>query len=166
MFRNGDSSDPARKLLKRALAEKQDANLERIFRVLGLTYPPDDIYSAYLGVVSSHRALRASAVEFLDNLLSADLKRIIMPIIDEVSPENLIRQGGDLFGVRMASEREALLYLMQCDDIWLRSCAMYVAREETDAEIREVLIRALDDPDILIRETARLASASDARGER
>jgi len=56
------------RLLRQALQERMDQKLERVFRLLGLRYPPADIYSAYSGLRSQRSDLRASAIEFLDNL--------------------------------------------------------------------------------------------------
>ncbi|MCG8604814.1 MFS transporter, partial [bacterium] len=61
-------------LLTRALQERLDDHLERIFRLLGLRYPPRDIYNAYAAASSSNRSIRANAIEFLDNILSSNYK--------------------------------------------------------------------------------------------
>ena len=70
----------ARFLLIKALEEKLDTNLERIFRLLGLKYHLRDMFNAYLGIVSKKQDLRANAVEFLDNVLDPGLKKYIIPI--------------------------------------------------------------------------------------
>jgi len=59
---------------------------ERIFRLLGLIYPPEDIYRAFLGLNSSERDVRATAIEFLDNLLESGLKKRLLPVIDDEVP--------------------------------------------------------------------------------
>ncbi|OGG53265.1 MAG: hypothetical protein A3F84_05145, partial [Candidatus Handelsmanbacteria bacterium RIFCSPLOWO2_12_FULL_64_10] len=77
----------AARLLRKALAEKRDQNLERIFRLLGLRYPPRDIFNAYRGVVSENPAAHANAVEFLDNVLDRDKKRYLFPFLEQVPTE-------------------------------------------------------------------------------
>ncbi len=153
----GSGSKASFDLLERALTEKLDQNLERIFRLLGLRYPPRDIYSAYLGLVSSRRALRASAVEFLDNVLDSSLKKYLFPIIDEGTPEAIARRGQELFGVRFDSREAALEHLIQGRDPWLRACAVYQAGCDRNPKLSYPVECARQDPDPIVRETAELA---------
>jgi len=79
--------DRASSLLTRALRERLDQRLERVFRLVALIYPPHDIYSVYYNC-KVKPALRASAVEFLDNLLTADLQSTVVPCLeDSFDPE-------------------------------------------------------------------------------
>ncbi|MBD3401852.1 hypothetical protein GF420_03075 [candidate division GN15 bacterium] len=155
-FHNGAPDDAGNRLLKRALQERLDANLERIFRILGLAYPPEDIYSAYLGIVSRKRTLRASAVEFLDNVLKGDLKKYLLPIVDEESMESILRRGRDLFGVSFRGRVEALAYLISCPDPWLRACAIYACERPPAPQLLDAIEAATDDADPVVRETAQL----------
>jgi ATP:ADP antiporter, AAA family len=74
---------------KRAKNKKEDAiaaeaqqSLERVFRLLGLLYPPADIYYAYHAITSGSMHLKANALEFLDNVLHPDIKRSLIPVIE------------------------------------------------------------------------------------
>lgn len=74
---------------KRAKHKKEDAiaaeaqqSLERVFRLLGLLYPPADIYYAYHAITSGSMHLKANALEFLDNVLHPDIKRSLIPVIE------------------------------------------------------------------------------------
>ena len=154
---NNWSTNGAGHLLKRALIERQDENLERMFRLLGLHYPAKDIYSAYQGIVSPQKTLRASAIEFLDNILKADIKRYLYPIIDQISEDDLIRKGHELFGVQFESAPEALEALINGRDPWLRACALYYAIEQFPAELSKCVETCREDPDPIVRETASLA---------
>ncbi len=58
--------DPVFSLLIRAVTERLEQRLERIFRLVGLIYSPHDIYSVYYNC-QIKPALRQSAIEFLDN---------------------------------------------------------------------------------------------------
>ncbi|MCH8028179.1 MAG: HEAT repeat domain-containing protein [candidate division Zixibacteria bacterium] len=143
-------------LLKNSLEERLDANLEQIFRLMGLRYPPDDIYSAYLGVVSKHRKVRANAIEFLDNLLKADMKRYILPIIDEVSADFTAQKGRDLFRFELDSEEEGLCCLINGSNVWLKVCAIYnVPRLKTD-KLVDLVKDMQNDKDPMVRETVKL----------
>jgi AAA family ATP:ADP antiporter len=80
----GDESrrDEAKQNLKQTLQQRLDAILERIFRLLGLIYPPQDIYNAYLSIRSGVTDLQVNAVEFLDNVLETNLKKMVIPIVE------------------------------------------------------------------------------------
>lgn len=153
---DGAAQTPGNLLLRRALLEKQDANLERIFRLLGLAYPQNDIYSAYLGIVSRKKTLRASAVEFLDNLLRGDLKRMLLPILDDDSVESMIRRGRDIADTSIGSREQALSFLISGQDQWLRACAIYAAGKDCSGELRDQILAACDDPDPIVKQTALL----------
>ncbi|RMI27462.1 MAG: hypothetical protein D6681_00625 [Calditrichaeota bacterium] len=120
------SGEPLR-LFRRALQEKLDRSMERVFRLLGLLYPLRDIYSAYLGIISNDKPLRASGIEFLDNLLSRQLKTYVMPLLEQQSSEELKRRGRRLFQLDLDDPEKALSYLIQNNDPWLKACAIYVA---------------------------------------
>ncbi len=137
---------PPARLLWRALGEKQGEALERAFRVLGLLYPPKDIYNAYLGVVSGNRVVKASAIEFLDNLLARDDQRQVVPML-EAEP---------LPAVDESMEGHWLLPLMRSRDAWLRACAVFNADPTLLESIRDQVQQARRDPDPIVRETADL----------
>ncbi len=151
----GGAVSAADSLLQRALEEKQTANLERIFRLLGLRYPPDDIYSAWQGIVSSERAMRANAIEFLDNLIHSGIKRYLLPILDNLPSATLIRKGEELFGQRFDGREEALAYLLDGNDPWLKSCAIYASSSSLSPRLRRRIEAAADDAHPTVRETAR-----------
>jgi hypothetical protein len=157
---NDWNNNGASQLLKKALIERQDQNLERIFRLLGLHYPAKDIYSAYQGIVSPQKIQRASAIEFLDNILKADIKRYLYPIIDQISQEDLVRKGHELFGVQFDSAPDALAALINGRDSWLRACALYCAIEQYPQELSECIAECKNDPDPIVRETAQLGADS------
>lgn len=152
----GESDNQAKNLLRKALVEKMDQNLENIFRALGLRYPSKDIYSAYLGLISNRKTVRANAVAFLDNLLGNEIKRYILPIIDEITPEVTVKKGCELFGLDIDNKGKALIYLINGRDIWLKTCALYAIENAFSPGVSDLVEKALNDPDPMVRETAKL----------
>ncbi|MFH1570527.1 MAG: HEAT repeat domain-containing protein [Gemmatimonadota bacterium] len=154
LLESGAEPPPVR-LLVRALREKQAECLERIFRLLGLLYPPRDMHDAYLGLVSGGRATRASSLEFLDNLLSRELKELLVPLLDADAPAAARDPRGRPFGAAPRDRGGALTSLLRSDDPWLRACATFSLSGEPDRA--EELGRPMrDDPHPLVRETACL----------
>ena len=153
-----DKSDsrPSSRLLRQALDERLQQNLERVFRLLGLVYPPRDIYNAYQGVVSGKRMLYANAIEFLDNLLNPDIKKCILPMLDDVTTETVLRKANELFQLNRTTREEGLVYLIGGRDSWLKCCAIYDAADSESQEVRDLVKTATNDPDPTVRETATM----------
>jgi AAA family ATP:ADP antiporter len=145
----------ARELLTMALEEKLDSNLERIFRLLGLRYPSKDMYNAYLGVKSNRADLRANSVEFLDNILDSNLKKIFIPVVEAVPVEILLNKTKELFGFDKPSESESINLILQSDDNWLKVCTLYLISELKYDEPINSVVKLLDDPDLIVNETAK-----------
>jgi HEAT repeat protein len=155
LHKNTGGSD-ADALLARALDERLSLNLERIFRLLGLHYPPQDIYSAYLGIVSLEKNRHASAIEFLDNVVGKNIKKYLFPIIDRVSETIAIQRGQELFGFEIDSRDAALVRLIEGPDAWLKACSLFCVTKDSSEAVRLAAGRALDDPDPVVAETATL----------
>ena len=110
---------PISRLLVRAVSERQEQRLERIFRLLALIHAPDDIYAVYYNC-QVRPALRASAIEFLDNLLETDIRRLVMPLLEETNHSRAVP----------ISRHAVFETLLNPKDPWLSTIAMeFVSRE-------------------------------------
>jgi AAA family ATP:ADP antiporter len=114
-------------LLAATLEERLRLTLERMFHLLGLRYPPREVYAAYLAVNRGRREEVSHALEFLDNILERELKRIMMPLID--SEDRAAHHGSELFGIEVKDAATAIRELIRSGDDWLASCAMATAAE-------------------------------------
>jgi hypothetical protein len=127
-FRELPSLDrPALRLLARSIEYRLKAATARLFRLLGLRYPPKDIYSAYLAISKPTQYDAAAGLEFLDSVLDRNLKRVLLPLVD--APQNLLDTGRELFGVRKLTLEEAIRLQIHSGDTWLTACAMAAAAE-------------------------------------
>ncbi|MCB0705125.1 MAG: hypothetical protein KDC34_07435 [Saprospiraceae bacterium] len=113
-----------RQRLIQLLETKLDQGLERLFRLLGLKYPPEEVISIYQNIQSQQPDLRANAIDYLDNLLDAGLKKILMPIVetamlDSISEEAIrdlnlkIPDEMDCYKALLASKDEEVLLAVQ-----------------------------------------------------
>ncbi len=150
-----DGNSRARRLLISALEEKLDDNLESIFRLFGLRYQPKDMYNAYLGITSQRSSLRAEAVEFLDNVLKADLKKIIIPIVETTPTDVPMAKIRELFGFDLPSEEECIHFLLEGDDNWLKVGTLYYIAEMNYTKYRGFVANFDNDPAPLVRETSK-----------
>jgi AAA family ATP:ADP antiporter len=154
---NDADSQSSKKLLRRALRERLDDHIDRIFRLLALRYPPKDIYNAYVAMNGRNPADRANAIEFLDNILSQEHKSILLPIVERLSPEQILRQANNQWDVRFDSQEAALRNILAGSDVWLRVCAIYAIGHEGMPDTFERTIDEARLSDIpIIRETANL----------
>jgi len=127
---------PVFSLLMQAIAERLQHRLERIFRLVGLIYSPQDIYSVYYDC-QIKPALRPAAIEFLDNLLDAQLKETVVPLLEGAfEPENGIHAREPVLS---SSRRAALVILITGEDPWLKEIATELQKEigEERNELRE-----------------------------
>lgn len=157
---NADKKDnnysPCSQLLKRSIRERLDDHFERIFRLLGLRYAPKDIYNAYTATISSNLNVRSNAVEFLDNILPQNLKRLLLPLVDELPVEQMLQQINGLLDVQVSNRKQALQILVSDSDPWLRACSLYEIGVCRFEELRPLVESAINDDDPLVQETAAM----------
>ena len=114
-------------LLRRSLEERLHKTMDRVFRLLALQYPPKEIYSAFLAVERRRADELSAALEFLDNVVDREVKRILIPLVD--APSHLAQRGKELFSIEPRSAEAALRELAQSGDPWLAPCAKAAAVE-------------------------------------
>lgn len=154
---DGNKVNEARLLLIRALEEKLDSSLERVFRLLGLRYVQSDLFNTYQSIKSKKPDLQASAVEFLDNLLDFNMKRFIIPIAESNSYSYLTGRGRELFGLEISSDNDCLKILLDGDDAWLRSCALYMLAELNNTQCVQKIEKLAQNRNQVVREMAEYA---------
>jgi ATP/ADP translocase/HEAT repeat protein len=114
-------------LLARTIEQRLEQAVERLFRLLGLRYPPVEIYSVYLAWSRGHGDELGAALEFLDETLDRDLKRVVLPMLDR--PEHVEEFGRRLFGCSPQTAESAIRELIASRDPWLVACSIASARE-------------------------------------
>jgi AAA family ATP:ADP antiporter len=150
----GDSDEP----VVRALHESMQQEMERIFRLLGLLYPNLDLHSVYFGLQSNNATVYDNALEFLENVLKSQLRAILVPLLDgKVSPKERAAIAERFVRARVEDREQAVAELMASDDPWLKSCGAYAIGTFAIKSLEAELSRCLEDPDPLLRETARAA---------
>jgi len=124
--------DPAQareSLLARSLSEKIARTVDRIFRLLGLIYPWKDIAAAQWALAHGDARARSGAAEFLDNLLTGNVRKRIMPALEELPIDEKVRKGNILLRSRPRNEEETLLQLVHDDDQVVAAAAIHLVEE-------------------------------------
>ncbi len=154
--RDGERS--ATQLLARTIDERLKGTLERLFRLLGLRYPPNEIYAAWLAVSSARQEQAVAALEFLENTMDRDIKRFLLPLLD--APESLLEQGHELFGLAPLSAEDALRELIRSRDPWLVACAISAAGELRLQSLAPEIAEAAAEAQSEVAEVARRAGVA------
>ena len=140
------------------LREAMEKELERIFRLLKLIYPTQDLHSAYVGVQSTNAVVHDNALEFLENILVPELRGLLIPLLDSnVSVSQRVGLANRILGTNVGSQEEAVASLISSEDPWLRSCGAYAIGALRLQGFDQALARLADDADPLLKETARQA---------
>ena len=115
-------------LLVRTLEERCKGTLERLFRLMGLRYPQEEIHAAFRALDGSRGEESAAALEYLENLLDRPLRRMIMLVLD--SSGDVTEHGREMFGIPVRDAESAIRELIRSRDPWLAACAMATAAEQ------------------------------------
>ena len=120
-------------MLIRTLEDRLSVTLERLFRMLGLKYPPRQMYAAYRAINRRGGEDYVAAVDFLDSVLDRQLKRVLLPLLDEDAV--LAQHARELFRIEGQDVQSALRTLIHSGDPWLTACAIAAA---ADLRIRDL----------------------------
>ncbi|WP_318309108.1 Npt1/Npt2 family nucleotide transporter [Flagellimonas crocea] len=149
----------ARASLLELLERRLDAGLERIFKLLGLKYVQEDVQNAYLGLLSPKEEARNKAIEFLDNLLTGNLKQKLLPIIEEAVMDFSSEEAIQKIKHNIPSEMECFEQLLQVPDVKLKLAVLYLIGKQRDERYIPLLRRFGTDDDQKVRDFAEKALA-------
>jgi AAA family ATP:ADP antiporter len=149
------SSVLARQELIELIERRLDGTLERIFRLIGLRYPPEDIIQVYNGIKSVHRDVRISSVEFLDNLLEVNLKKTLIPIAESAWFEHVSEEMLTALEVEVPTQKECLILLLQGRDVRLKIAVFKLLEALNDPDLSSIVIPLLASPVDKVREGAQ-----------
>jgi len=149
---------PASRLLQKAIKERLNWSIEKIFRGLDLFLPHGDAYFSYLGFTSSQQELRENAIELIDSRIKGELRYTLLPIFAELHPFDVVRKGREIFKLP-SDPQKALSEAFFRGDPWLKCCTIAVVLEERMVDLKTLVVQACDDINPVVQETARWAVA-------
>jgi len=157
---SGLRSPGCESVLMRALRERMAYELERIFRLLALLYPPRDIHNAFLGFTLGTAQRQANAQEVLEHLLQPDLyRRLVIGLDPEIPLREKVMFACRLCGSSVKSRNEALRILLHSEDGWLSACALYAVGEERLTELNDEVSQVPHNANPLLEETWQWTTA-------
>jgi ATP:ADP antiporter, AAA family len=116
-------------LLDRALEERRERSVDRVYRLLGLIFPWRDVAVARRGMEGDARA-HARAAEYLDNFLGGPLRRWLMPLLEDAPPEEKARKANALLRTRVRDPEDTLAQLVHDEEEALAAAAIHRVEEK------------------------------------
>ncbi|WP_346856605.1 Npt1/Npt2 family nucleotide transporter [uncultured Draconibacterium sp.] len=151
-----DLSD-ARKSLIDLLERRLDGGLKRIFGLLGLKYPNEEINSAYQSFQSNKADIRISSIEFLDNLLDTKLKRVLIPILETTILETLSDTALKQLNIDIPGEKECYNMLLEGNDIKIKLAVLYLIAQLKNPDYLPLIERYRKNKNQKVRDFAEKA---------
>lgn len=155
-----DAERDARTSLLELLERRLETGLERIFKLLGLRYQQKDVAIAYEGLLSQKQEAQHNAIAFLDNLLTGELKRTLLPIIEssalDISSEEVLQK----MKHKIPSELECFKLLLQRNDLKIKLAVLYLITQQKELRYLPVVEAYIDDSDTKIKSFALKAYAA------
>jgi AAA family ATP:ADP antiporter len=154
---DGEGIQAARNGLLNLLYQRQDGNLDRLFRLLGLRYQPTDIIPIYRGLQAADREEKISALEFLEILLENDLKRLVIPVIERGVRISDPELSGSSHSAEQLTEIQFVNFkrILQGKDLRLKLSVIYVIGQLKEERYLPLLVRQLESPDKRVRDMAK-----------
>ena len=118
-----------RSLVARALDDKLERTLDRVYRLLCVVYPWKDVVAARYSLEHGDAHTRASALEYLDTLLSGPTRRRVMPLIDEQPLADKVRHANSVLKSRPRDLDDTLAQLVHDEDPVVAAASVDVVRE-------------------------------------
>ena len=122
-------------LLERAIGERLERTLDRMYRLLGVLYDVDDVAAARHAIESGGAKRRAHGLEYLDNLLSANVRKRILPFIDETPLADKVYQANVVLGTTPRDLDDTLAQLIhEGNPVIAASAIHFVAHHLSERE--------------------------------
>jgi AAA family ATP:ADP antiporter len=128
------------------LDDKLRQSVERVFRLLKIAHPKEDIHRVYLACLGTNKQARANASEFLDALLwrreEKALRALIRILSDDLSPEAQVNRAATHLGLTPPRSHEEAVQVALADaDMTIAALAALYANaagtEALAASVRE-----------------------------
>ncbi len=156
----GALSDTSAEAASPATAELMQRGGEGIFALLGLLHPHSEFYGAYFGLQSTRPTVHDNALEFLDNVLRPEVRRLLVPLLDSnISVSERAAMANRLLGTDTETGEGPIRTLLSSDDAWLRRCGVIALGVLQIPALLPVLGTLADDPDASVGEAVQQARA-------
>lgn len=151
---NNEDVKSARHDLIKLLERRLDGTLERIFRLLGLRYPADDVIPVYEGLRNIDPEVRMNSVEFLENMLDPNLKKTLMPIAETALLDTVSNEAITNLKVKIPDERTCFELLLEGRDPKLKLTVFRLIASMKGVEYIDLIQPLLESPQTKVHKAA------------
>ena len=127
-----EEENSARNGLIKLIEGKLDKQLQRIFKFLGLKFPPNEIDPILNIILDGKEEQRIHAIEFLDNILDSQLKKELIPIAETTMIDITLEGKMKKLKLSLPSEKECYKNLLKLNDNKLRQAVLYLIEKTND----------------------------------
>ncbi|WP_298952086.1 Npt1/Npt2 family nucleotide transporter [uncultured Nonlabens sp.] len=121
-----------------------ELNLKRVFNLLALYYNPEDVFVAYRGLKSETKESQLHAMEYLEGLLSRNLKTLLLPILESGTSSPNQEMSDYHKHVSLLNQEDCLKTIMYLEDESLQIKAIALLKIIEDDYSYKLLIDASD----------------------
>jgi len=132
-----------------------DRQLQRVFQLLGIKYPPQDVDPILNAILKGKEEQRIHAIEFLDNILDIQLKKELIPVAESIIQVGVISEENlKNFNVKVLSESESYFALLSRKDMKLKLVILYLIEKTMDSKFNPLLEFVLEDSNEKVKNRA------------
>jgi hypothetical protein len=154
----GGRRQSAVSLLARTLDERLRESMTHLFQLLGICYPAREMQATHTLLSLHDKEMHSAAIDFLDNVLDRDLKKVVLPIFD--APERALESGKALFGIELQDAEAIIGIFVDSGEPWLASCAIAAAAELNFRSLAGEIAKAVHGRDPAVSRVAAAAAAA------
>lgn len=148
--------------LRMAFSEEIEMEYDMLYNLLSLAYNARTLREIRGLLDHGDTADISHAVEMLDHFVYEDIKQVLFPVIENIKPEERVKQLRYYFPLEEMTEEEMISFTLTRDynllSIYPRVCAMQLALDLEDFEISSELLANMFHPNKLIREVAGIVT--------
>lgn len=149
-----DLNLPDDHLLAEALMLRYRRHLSVAFRLLEIRYPPRTIQLVYSNLDSDTKSVRANALEVVDNVLSREESKILLPLLEDHTHQEKVGAGVEMFELVRKAHEAWLDDLVEGPEPWLTTCTIHHIGQERLHHLCDRITPQLGSSDAIVRETA------------
>ncbi len=148
-------------LLKASIEAENEENYDHVYLLLSLIYDKQSIQLVRENIKSGTNDAVTFAIELLDVFVAEDIKNILVPVLDDISYEEVLRRLQEQYPRATFNPRALLLQIINRDynitNVWTKACALYNFGLLDDIDVEDDVVANLFNQDNLIREMAAWA---------
>lgn len=145
-------------LVHNALGSELDVRRDNLLLLCSFLYPSVVMQDTRANIDSRISDLRVFALEVLDNILSSDIKQVVLPVLDDLTVAERLRALQEKFPQEKMepSVRFGEIVNNYIDDAfyWTKACVLYQIGQDRNQVHLNKVIELMNDPEPVIRETA------------